>query len=56
MHPDTELEAELEAATPILEAPRAPDREEGIAREAALFEPVTASICTVKRTVKYVSA
>lgn len=43
MHPDTELEAELEAATPILEAPRAPDREEGIAREAALFEPVTAA-------------
>jgi hypothetical protein len=43
MHPDTELEAELEAATPIPEAPVAPDREEVIAREAALFEPVTAA-------------
>lgn len=43
MHPDTELEAELEAATPIPEAPVAPDREEVIAREAALFEPFTAA-------------
>ena len=44
MHPTTDdLEADLEAAAPLPEMTQPSDREDTIAREAALFEPFTAA-------------